>query len=212
VERAIAMLGLDLVRSMALSIVVVDLFKPGRNNSINNVDFWRHCAACAAASERLARRLAYPNPQEAFIAGLLHDVGKLVFSSWDDALYTKTVLEAAANRTPLIDAEESHLGMGHNRLGKVLMDYWHFPALLSNTAWLHHQPVPHFGPGPREELPFIVKCANTLCHIQRFGNSGNRVPDMTREELEAGLRAVSGSIQRSLRSGLQAFGRNFGIL
>jgi len=80
VERAIAMLGLDLVRSMALSIAVVDLFKPNRNHSINNVDFWRHCAACAAASERLAKRFAYSQPQEAFIAGLLHDLGKLVFS------------------------------------------------------------------------------------------------------------------------------------
>jgi len=184
VHRATTLLGLDLIRSVALSIVVVDTFKIEKKQAFDLKDFWRHSGASAIASELLAHRFAYPQPQEAFIAGLLHDVGKLVFSSWDAARYEEVVQEAQNTHQSLLEVEEERLGLGHTRLGKFLLDHWSFPGNLTEAVWLHHQPLPHFGNHSKEQLAFIVKCANNLCHIQRLGDSGCPIPDLDPEKLE----------------------------
>jgi signal transduction histidine kinase/HD-like signal output (HDOD) protein len=184
VERATTLLGLDLVRSLALSIVVFDYFKVERKRGFNLVEFWRHSAACAIASELLARRFRYPQPQEAFVAGLLHDLGKLVFFFWNQAQYEDVVGKANNNRLLLLRAEEIDLGIGHTQAGKLLMDHWKFPASLVNAAWLHHQPLLQFGSSPTEDVAFIVKAANSLCHINRLGDSGNAAGDLNQPDLQ----------------------------
>ena len=184
VDRAIALLGLELIRSMALSLLVVEVFNDQGNNGFDTREFWRHNAACAVASEIVAQRFAYPRPQEAFIAGLLHDLGKLVFYHWDEKKYSEIVQTAYTSRKPLLEIEEAQFGLGHNRLGKMLMEQWNFPTTYPAAAWLHHQPVISFGVNPRSELSFIIKCANNLCHLHRFGTSGNPQTDISMEELE----------------------------
>lgn len=176
VDRAIQLLGLDMVRSIVLSIVVVDLFKEEESRAFQMVEFWHHAGACAAASELLAEPLQYPRPQEAFVAGLLHDVGKLVFFQWDRDRYEEVVASAAGKS--LLEAEEEALGMGHTLAGKMLLESWRFPDCLVQAAWLHHQPVEEFSCGSFHRLAFVVKCANSLCHLQRFGHSGNSAGDL----------------------------------
>jgi signal transduction histidine kinase/HD-like signal output (HDOD) protein len=184
VERATALLGLDLVRSLALSIIVFEYFKIEGKRRFNLVDFWRHSAACAIASELLARRFRYPQPQEAFVAGLLHDLGKLVFFFWNQARYEDVVGKSNDNRLLLLRGEEIDLGMGHSQAGRLLMEHWRFPPSLVNAAWLHHQPLLQFGANPTEEVAFIVKAANSLCHLSRFGDSGNPVGDLDQASLQ----------------------------
>jgi signal transduction histidine kinase/HD-like signal output (HDOD) protein/ActR/RegA family two-component response regulator len=188
VERATGLLGLELVRSMALSILVFDLFKDTGSRNFRLVDFWRHSVACGVSAELIAGHFAYPKPQEAFVAGLLHDLGKLVFYHWNREQYETVVTEARRSRRPLLQEEESQLGFGHGRAAKILLEYWHFPPELIDSAWLHHQPLSHFNSQPMEQLAFIVKCANSLCHVQRLGDSGNPAGDLDAAQLE---RAIS---------------------
>jgi len=184
VERATLVLGLDLVRSVALSVIVFDLFRTADGREFNLVEFWRHSAACAAASELFARQFGFPHPQEAFVAGLLHDLGKLVFVQWNREEYEKAIVETNGSHTRLLEVEEARFGIGHAQAGKMLMEYWRFPPVLVSAAWLHHQPLAQFGAHPRDQLAFIVQCANNLCRIQRFGASGNPAGEFDLEQLE----------------------------
>ncbi|MGR3219754.1 MAG: HDOD domain-containing protein, partial [Candidatus Anammoxibacter sp.] len=183
VKHATAVLGMDMIRSIVLSLAVVNLFEASSDDAFNVVEFWQHNAACAIASELLAKRFCYPHPEEAFIAGLLHDLGKLIFYQWKKDEYRKIVTEANAAKVRLLEQEEKVLKMGHTHSAKLLMELWKFPQSLIDVAWLHHQPLSEFGPKRIEELPFIVKCANSLCHIQRFGHSGSPVGDMDSDQL-----------------------------
>lgn len=183
VERATSLLGLQLVRSLALSIIVMDVFRGEDGRIFNLIEYWRHCATSAIASKLIAERLHYPHPEEAFVAGLLHDIGKLVFLRWNRDEYEKAVEEAKATRNRLLEIEESHFGTGHTQVSRYLMEHWRFPASLVEAGWLHHQPLAHFTPNAKDQIAFIVKCANTLCHVQRFGDSGNPSVDMDLEQL-----------------------------
>ncbi|MGR3317628.1 MAG: HDOD domain-containing protein [Candidatus Anammoxibacter sp.] len=183
VKHATAVLGTNMIRSIALSLTVVNLFETSSDDAFSIVEFWRHNAACAIASELFAKRFSYPQPEEAFIAGLLHDLGKLILYQWKKTEYRNIVIKSNATKVRLLELEEKELEMGHTHSAKLLMELWKFPQSLINVAWLHHQPLSEFGSKPRQELPFIVKCANSLCHIQRFGHSGSPVGDMDSDQL-----------------------------
>ncbi|HSR70028.1 MAG TPA: HDOD domain-containing protein [Acidobacteriota bacterium] len=175
IDRATALLGLDLVRSAALSVIVVDLFRDEKDSEMPLCEFWRHSMTCALASEALADRLGHKNAKEAFLAGLLHDIGKLVLLKWDRQKYDAVLKEARDREEPLLAVEERILGAGHTWVAKTLMEHWHFPDSIRNAAWLHHQPPSHFGDRPHQHTAFIVGCADSLCHHFRFGASGNAV-------------------------------------
>ncbi len=184
VELATRVLGLDLVRSVALSLIAFDFFKPQTGQAIDLTSLWSHSVSCAIASELLARRFGHPKPKEAFIAGLLHDLGKLVLLYWNREEYETVINEARAEGRLLLEVEEDRLGMGHTQAAKLLMGYWKFPSLVVDAAWLHHQPVSHFGPEPQKQVSFIVKCANNLCHLYRLGDSGNTKADLSKHQLQ----------------------------
>jgi len=183
VEKAVALLGLDFVRSMALSILVVNTFETDENEAFSMSEFWHHSFACAIAGELLAEKLHYPRPEEAFVAGLLHDLGKLVLFRWNPALYQLVVSSAKDTHSGLLQQEESQLGIGHTKVAKILMESWKFPESLVSAAWLHHQPATELGSDPTSRIPLIVKSANSLCHIRRFGHSGSGMGDLNLKQI-----------------------------
>ncbi len=184
IDQATSWLGLDLVRSLALGLVVFERFESQPSNGFSPFEFWRHSLTCAITSELLARRLGYPRPQEAFIAGLMHDLGKLVLCCWDQKRYGPVIARAQEDRSQLLSVEEKLLGIGHTQVSKLLMESWNFPPSLIIPSWLHHQPLSEFGSPQPERLGFIVKCANLMCHIQHFGDSWSPIADPDVGELE----------------------------
>ena len=204
VDRATALLGLEFVRSMALSILVVNTFESDGHEDFNMVEFWHHSFACAIAGELLAKKLNYPRPEEAFVAGLLHDLGKLVLFRWNPDLYESIVRTAKETHSSLLQQEEAQLGIGHTKVAKILMEGWKFPDLLVSAAWLHHQPVAEFGSDPSSQLPLIVKYANSLCHLRRFGHSGSGVGDLNLKHM---LRATELSDPELYELSMEVFKR-----
>lgn len=184
IERASTILGSDLIRSLALSILVLELSKNEQGTFFKPIEFWRHNAACAAAAELIARRMDLARPQEAFVAGLLHDLGKLVLFLWNRREYDRVVAQAMENGSRLLAVEEEAFEIGHTQVGKLVMENWNFPENLVMGAWLHHQPFSSPEKNLLEQIPFIVKCANNLCHIHRFGQSGNRAAELDIEQLK----------------------------
>ncbi len=179
VDQAVSLLGLNLVRTISLSILIFRLFQNLQNGkNLNLVDLWSHNASCAIAAELLSRRFGYPQPQEAFAAGLMHDVGKMIFYHWNPSVYDQTLELARKEHIRLLEAEEKCFGIGHTDLAFHLMTHWRFPESLTHAAWLHHQPLSQFERSNGKQLPLIVKCANSVCAMNRFGSGGSPLPDL----------------------------------
>lgn len=185
VERATTLLGLDLVRSLALSMAAPQLFRRLEGTQgFTLTEFWHHSLSCALASELLARQAGFPQPAEAFVAGLLHDLGKLLLYRWDPEAYERILLKAQEERKPLHRVEEEELGLTHAEAGGLLLEDWSFPPLLVEAV-LHHHRTP--SPSPRNlrrDLSGIVLCADSLCHLHRFGHSGSLQGELDSEQLE----------------------------
>lgn len=186
-EKAFRLLEPELLRIFVLSLPL-----PEEGNGVPSpqgfdlAGLWRHSQACALASRHLARHLGWPSPEEAYLAGLLHDLGKLAFLAWNPEAYGNLV--ASAPPLGLLRAEEDRLGMAHTQAARLLMQAWNLPPPLVAAAWLHHQPFAAYRPSPLQSLPFIVGCANCLCHLSALGKGGSRPADLTLE----GLSRVTG--------------------
>ena len=182
-DRAMAMLGFDMVRNIALSVLVSHLFFTGRDaGQIRMRELWYHSLGCAVAAEHLARLLKHPQQNSAFVAGLLHDLGKVVLLRWNGDLYQQLARVAASKRAPLHVIEGETLGIAHPEVAQLLLEDWGFPADLTLPARDHHQVDDQFE--PVLSLSTLVQCANCLCHHKRFGYSGHSHPDLQLSEIE----------------------------
>jgi putative nucleotidyltransferase with HDIG domain len=136
VRQAVTYLGLDLVRSLAVTASMRGLIDTRPNRLA--VGFWRHSLATALACRKMCRLAGVP-PESAYTAGLLHDVGQLgLMRLFPD--YAETVGGAVGRGDSLIDAEARALGTDHCQAGRWLLSRWRLPLELQNVAAGHERP------------------------------------------------------------------------
>lgn len=190
VGRAVVLLGFKAVRQVTLAVKVMDVFGASREDeaeaaAFDRGEFWRHCLAVACAARRIAMHVKRGiDPEEAFILGLLHDMGKIALDAALPKSFDRIVRKADETRADIADIERRMLGVDHTVVGRRLAERWNLPRILVETIWLHHQPV--------EGLPSsiaagkhvqIVQLADTLAREQHIGYSGNHVFNMTSRQL-----------------------------
>ncbi len=175
VSRAVAAIGLNSIRCIALGMGVARMFpKHSGTGAFRMEDFWKHSLACAVASKLLAEGSSRSiDPDEAFVAGLLHDIGKLVLLSCRSELYDAAVARAKENGLSLLESERRSLGASHTEAGKWFSERWGLPDVLTQAIWLHHQPTGSVGKEFRAPLIYTVQVADALAHLLRIGASGN---------------------------------------
>ncbi len=176
-SHAISLLGKKQIRNLALSVTIFDTFTAGgKEREQEMAAFWQHCVACAHTCEELAKKLNYPQPEEAFIAGLLHDIGKLIAYHRLEESFAQLLSQlkdsSADNRRewPPFSQEKEIVGAGHHLIGKWAAEAWNFPTPIIEAVWLHHQPPT----GPRNEipsLPLLVRFADALCNLYNLGSN-----------------------------------------
>lgn len=176
-NQAISLLGQKQLRNLVLSITIFDTFTAdGKKREKEMAAFWQHSVACAYTCEELAKELNYPHPEEAFIAGLLHDIGKLIAYTRLKKTFTKFLLQLKnptddeQREWPPLNHENETLGIGHHLIGKWAAEAWNFPAPIIEAVWLHHQPPL----APRDgipSLPLLVHFADALCNLYNLGSS-----------------------------------------
>lgn len=169
VSRAVFKLGIDEVRCTLLGVTVSEsLIKPLRNRHTGEQEMhWRHSLACAACAEAIAERVDKSLRAEAFVAGLLHDIGKLILSECFPDEYRRVMSMQAERMLSAQDAENSVLGVDHPTAGKWLLEKWRMPEQLVQTVWLHHQgsdALASLDFVKRKELIGIVRLADMLSH------------------------------------------------
>ncbi len=176
-SHAISLLGKNQVRNLALSVTIFDTFThAGKKREQEMAAFWQHCVACAYTSEALARKLNYPKPEEAFVAGLLHDVGKLIAYHRLEKEYKQFISRLKGfnpddqPQWPQLELEKEILGAPHHLIGKWVTEAWNFPEPIIEAVWLHHQPPVE----PRQEvpsLPLLIRLADAICNLYNLGSS-----------------------------------------
>ncbi len=166
IQQAVSYLGLSTVRSMVLS---AELFKPGKSlsPSLDLAQLQRHALSVAG----IARSLAGDAPwaEEAFLAGLLHDVGFLLLGrQFVDAM--QRALDAAAAGMPLAEAEQSQIGVDHGTAGAYLLGLWGLPFEVVETV------ANHEAPGRMGQNGFDVLSAVAMAHALVLEVKPNDVP------------------------------------
>ncbi|MBW2107513.1 MAG: HDOD domain-containing protein [Deltaproteobacteria bacterium] len=139
ISHAITILGFSTVRNAVVSISVVDAFS-GREafEEFSLSDFWKHSVAVAVTGRQLAQRSRLAVPDEVFVAGILHDVGKLVLAQHYQELFRDVWIAVQDEGLSFHEAEKALLPVDHAHIGGVLAAKWHLPEKLVEAIAYHH--------------------------------------------------------------------------
>lgn len=159
IEQAVFFAGIQAVKNLAICSSVLEMFTDVNSKHFNLDRFWWHSLKCAFIARQISEKRRYPHPEEAFMAGLLHDIGKLVlWVNFPDAY--DQLLEKCAYQPERMLKEEAQLGATHAEVGAWLLSRWNFSSLLSDSVRYHHAPPNRIV----EALPLVqtVYAANLL--------------------------------------------------
>lgn len=135
---------------------------------IDAVTFWRHSVAVAVLSEKLAKMARIANAEEAFTAGLLHDMGKLVIENFLATEHAHFVDRLENGNLSMMAAERELLGTDHAEVGEAVAEKWNLPATLGVATRWHHDPM-GAPDAAQQDLAGVVHVANGLAHAMGFG-------------------------------------------
>jgi putative nucleotidyltransferase with HDIG domain len=167
VRSAVMALGLERVRSILFGLCMNRVI-PSDKWVIEPDAFWRHSLGCALVTQRMAKRIEYPDPEKAYLAGLLHDLGFLVNSVLYTEDFRKCLRLAAEQHVPLHIIEEQVLGFTHGDSGQQLLEHWGLPKELADAAGCHHDTSLLREAGP---IACLVHLSDLLCRVRYLGYS-----------------------------------------
>ncbi len=185
-SEAVVYLGLDEIKKLSIGMTVFEkIFKSGNNKQFDRLLFWRHSISVAVLSMELAKETGYPNPEEAYIAGLLHDVGKIFLDIQGRKDYGEFIDTLSKSSDLVIEKERSMIGLGHDDIGAFFASLWKLPENLALAIKYHHQPFEHLDVDPQEMMLIsIVSLANFLCWTQGIGSFDFIRPPILPPEVE----------------------------
>lgn len=173
-KSAIVHLGITPVRNLAMTVVVAKHFS--RPHSIGEIDpqrLWDHSVCVAAAARKLATLCPHVEPEEAYLAGLIHDIGLSVVGQYLDQQSARIMVRFKTGRDWL-EAEREILSFGHTDLGAYLAMRSGFPDRMWKSVLYHHEP--HDAAEEVQRLVSLVMLANY--YVTRMGRgsiSGRRL-------------------------------------
>lgn len=166
-DRAIVMLGLSAVKNIALAASLSRMFRPGEiSDRFSARDLWEHCVAVGVCARMLAST-GGANGEEAFVAGLVHDMGLLVeYQLFPDKL--RTVIEACEKEPrDFCEVEREVIGADHQMFGEALATKWKFPNALRYSISYHHNPE-RLQPDYRKVVT-TIQVADIICCQNEIG-------------------------------------------
>lgn len=157
-KEAVILLGFKTLRSLVVAASTHGLYTSTGGEDHNKL--WEHTLAAAIASRVIAKILNHPQIEEAFIAGLLHDIGKLVLLQKKEKDYKEIIRTVEESKGKFIEAEDEKFGFNHTDAGLLVLHKWSFPTDLINAVFEHHDPIDLDQENIR--LSYIVNVGNLL--------------------------------------------------
>ncbi|MCG2745813.1 MAG: HDOD domain-containing protein [Desulfobacteraceae bacterium] len=211
--RAITMLGMNTVKNMALSTAIINsVAGVNKSKALPTAKFWAHSIGVGVSAKLLgvASGVSVQGREEFFIAGMLHDLGKIPFG--DE--YIHVLLSARQEQRPLVEVERELLGIDHQDVGRLIAAKWKLTGFMASCISCHHdisiaedasREVP-LGDADRAKVA-IISLANMLINIHEIGYAGDPFPEYRNAEMLlelsgldwSDLAAISGQVEEEIQ-------------
>jgi len=141
ISHAIGIVGREPLTDLVLSTVVMDQFNDIPQSSMNMKSFWKHSIACGLAARIVASQKKETNPEQFFVAGLLHDIGLMALCITQPSLFLDAALRSKFKKETLHTAETEIMGFNHADVGGFLLKTWKLSKVLEEAVGFHHNPA-----------------------------------------------------------------------
>ncbi len=176
IQNALVLLGFNVIKSLIISTIVFESMSNGM------MGLWRHSVGCSMASSEIGRLLKIENVDELFVAGLLHDIGKVITAVQIPEAHAEIQQLVREEDLLFREAEVQVLGLDHSRIAAWLAEHWNLPANLRAALAGHHRPL------SEQNFPTIacvVHVADFLTRLFEFGSGGDEnVPPLNPHALK----------------------------
>lgn len=167
ISEAVVTLGLRTTRNLVMATSCQELLERDvAGYAMPPGALWQHSLATASAAQALAQWAGYRGTEEAFVAGLLHDIGKVVLNTYLKEQFVRVLIRAAGGGLTYAEAEREILGFDHAEAGARLLERWNLPSSLVSAVRYHHAPMEANLASP---LPCIVHIADAISLMLGIG-------------------------------------------
>ncbi len=195
--RAIVLLGLNTLKTIIVTASVKQVFQPfGLTEKL----LWEHSFGAALAARIIAGTTHIVNEEEAFLAGLFHDIGKIVMHTLDQSKFQKVMQNCYNDKICFSEAEKNFFPFSHEEVGAFVINKWNFPETLIEVVRQHHS----FNSEVKNDhyvtqLTSIVSLANLFCHKLGIGirepqneldlgkSTGSRLCNLSEDQIDSML-------------------------
>lgn len=205
-KQAVMLLGFQEIRNIAMSAYVAPLFRETAGyKQYSREGLWNHMVSTAVVSQEIARISRRVDPQETYLAGLLHDIGFVLIDQYLHKPFRR-VIDAVTPENPAFLVERETIGFDHGELGEYVAIQWKLPVHLSDTIGHHH----HAGDyeGPNRDMVYAIALGDWLCdyrHRSALGISTSMSPPLEfftalgleRDEVVAVIKKLDEALSRA---------------
>ncbi len=171
VQHAVVIMGFNKVKNVVLAASIFDLSTGRASNCLDIPHFWEHSLGTAIGGRLAAQDIGGGiQPDDAFVAGLLHSIGSLIMDQYLSREYRPAFELAQRNKMLLVDAEKEVLGFTHCQVGNWIAEKWRLPASLQHSIRFYPSPA-----NAREDREMVaaVHCGNVFCRALGIGHPGD---------------------------------------
>jgi HD-like signal output (HDOD) protein len=170
ISHALNIIGTEQLSCLVMASAVVDRFDGIPEEFVTMESFWHHSVACGLAARSIAKHKRFSNPENLYVAGMLHDIGSLVIYKQIPEKALEALTRCNQWGIPLAQAEKEVFGFDHTLIGKLLIEQWKLPESWAEIAQFHHNP--RHSTEYAEETA-IVHLADHIAHNSRLGSAGH---------------------------------------
>ena len=176
INQAVQFIGSREIHHLVLATSMIKAFSKIPSRLVDVTAFWEHSIACGIVTALLAERCHKPVPEQFFVAGLLHDVGRLILFLYAPGDSVEILKTCEAEEELMFRVEPKVLGFNHAALGAELISLWRLPSAVREMVGGHHNPAR----SSVVQHAFLIHYADFIVHALELGSNGERfVPPLT---------------------------------
>lgn len=173
VSQAVSLLGLDKIKNLAMAISLAEGLYHFSGLPFGRGALWHHSQACGVATSLVAEAAGYPNPEEALIAGLIHDIAKALWTELFPERFLAAIKAVQVEGRDPLEVEVEYLTVPHATVGAWMLEKWQLPEIFLQAVALHHEPQVEKVDPPLLFLSRSLYLGNQMAKLLNLGEGGN---------------------------------------